>query len=159
MKLILVAVACILPLLGAAAVQQAQSNATPQKQTATPQKQAAPTAPATPADTGANLVNPQKPTAAALAEGKMHYGWDCAMCHGDNGNGKGGLAVSEKMTMPDFTNPATLKGLSDGQIFMIIRKGSATMPPEEKARADDKTVWNMVNYLRSMSQTTAAPAS
>lgn len=152
MKLILVALACILPLLGAAAVQQAQNNATPQKQTAPP----ATAAPATPADTGASLVNPQKPTAANLAEAKLHYSWDCAMCHGDNGNGKGSLAVDEKLTMPDFTNPAALKGLADGQIFMIIRKGMTNMPPEEKARADDATVWNMVNYLRSMSR---APAS
>lgn len=159
MKLILVAVACMLPLVGAAAVQSTQNNATPQKQAAPSAAQKAPAAPATPADTGANLVNPQKPTAANLAEAKLHYSWDCAMCHGDNGNGKGSLAVDEKLTMPDFTNPAALKGLADGQIFMIIRKGSKDMPSEEKARADDATVWNMVNYLRSMSQTTAAPAS
>ncbi len=146
MKLILVGVACMLPLLCAAALEQAQSGTKPQTKA---QTQAAPAAPAVIA--GANLVNPQKPTAALLAEAKQHYSWDCAMCHGDTGKGDGSLAVSEHLKMPDFTNPATLAGLKDGQIFTIIRKGSATMPPEAKARADDATVWNMVNYLRSMS--------
>jgi len=147
MKLILVGVACMLPLLCAAAVEQAQSGTKPQTP---PQAQAAPAAPTVIA--GANLVNPEKPTAALLAEAKQHYGWDCAMCHGDTGKGDGSLAVSEHLTVPDFTNSATLAGLKDGQIYTIIRKGTGKMPPEEKARANDATVWNLVNYLRSMSK-------
>jgi mono/diheme cytochrome c family protein len=147
MKLILVGVACMLPLLCAAAVEQAQSSPKPQAQT---QTQAAPAAPAV--IPGANLVNPVKPTAASLAEAKQHYSWDCAMCHGDTGKGNGSLAASEHMTVPDFTNPATLASLKDGQIYTIIRKGSVKMPPEDKARANDATVWNLVNYLRSMSE-------
>lgn len=147
MKLILVGVACMLPLLCAAAVEQAQNGTKPQTQT---QTQAAPIAPAV--VPGAQLANPEKPTAALLAEGKEHYSWDCAMCHGDTGKGNGSLAVSEHLTMPDFTNPAALAGLKDGQIFTIIRKGNGKMPPEEKARANDATVWNLVNYLRSLSE-------
>ena len=147
MKLILVGVACMLPLLCAAAAEQAQSGTKPQTQI---QTQAAPAVPAVVA--GANLVNPEKPTAALLAEAKQHYSWDCAMCHGDTGKGDGSLAVSEHLTMPDFTNPTALASLKDGQIYTVIRKGSAKMPPEEKARANDATVWNLVNYLRSMSK-------
>lgn len=157
MKLILVAFACMLPLFGATAVQQAQSSATPQTQTATEAKAAAPAA--APAVAGANLVNPVKPTKALLDEAKQHYGWDCAMCHGDSGKGNGSLATSEKLTMPDFTNPATLKGLTDGQLFTLIRKGEGKMPSEDKARANDAMVWNLVNYLRTMSQAPATPAS
>lgn len=154
MKLVLVAFACMLPLLGAVSVQQAQSGAKPQAQAA-PQTQAAPVAPA---DEGANLVNPVKATPASLATAKEHYGWDCAMCHGDTGKGNGGLAASEKLSVGDLTNPATLQGLSDGQLFMIIRKGSKDMPPEDKARANDTTVWDIVNYLRSMSKPATSPA-
>lgn len=164
MKLILVAVACMLPILGAAAVPQAQTSATPpQTQTkpqAAPPAQAKPqTKAAAPATTqaaapipGANLVNPVKPTKESLATGKLHYSWDCAMCHGDNGKGHGSLAQSEKLSAADFTNPATLQGLADGQIFTVIRTGMGKkMPPEEKARANDKVVWDLVNYLRSLS--------
>jgi mono/diheme cytochrome c family protein len=133
----------MLPLLCAAAVEQAQSGAKPQTA-------AAPAV--APVLAGANLVNPQKPTPAALAEAKQHYSWDCAMCHGDTGKGDGSLAVSEHLTMPDFTNPAALASLKDGQIFTLIRNGQGQMPPEEKARANDATVWNLVNYLRSLSK-------
>lgn len=159
MKLILVAFACMLPLLGATAVQQAQSGSTPSTQTPSQTKAAPPPAAAAPLLAGANLVNPVKPTAASLAEAKEHYSWDCAMCHGDNGNGKGSLAVSEKLTMPDFTNSATLSDMKDGQIFMVIRKGGPKMPSEEKARANDATVWNLVNYLRTMSKSAGTPAT
>lgn len=153
MKLVLVAVACMLPLLGATTARQAQSGSTPQTQT--PSTQAAPAAPSA---EGANLVNPVKPTAASLAAAKEHYSWDCAMCHGDTGKGNGSLATSEKMSVGDLTNPATLQGLSDGQIFMIIRKGSKEMPPEDKARANDATVWSLVNYLRTLSKPLTNPA-
>ncbi len=151
MKLTLVIVACMLPLLGAAAVQQTQKPA-PQTQTATK-------APAPQPSTGANLVNPVKPTKASQAHAKELYSYDCAMCHGANGNGKGSLAVSEKLAVPDFTNPATLSGVTDGEMFTIIRKGAPKMPSESKARANDDVVWNLVIYLRSMSKHSAAPAS
>lgn len=156
MKLILVGVACMFPLLCAAALQQSQPGAKPPTKAAPPVAAAA--APAT-AEAGANLVNPEKAKPALLAEAKEHYSWDCAMCHGDNGKGGGSLAVSEHLTMPDFTNPATLAGLKDGQIFTYIRKGGSKMPPEDKARANDATVWNLVNYLRSMSTAHAIAAN
>ena len=160
MKLFLVAVACMLPLIGAAAVPQTQNNATPQTQTK-PQSQTttpAPAAPA-PANNGASLVNPVKPTEASQKMAKERYGWDCAMCHGDTGKGNGSLAVSEKLSMQDLSNPSTLQGMSDGQIFTIIRKGAAQMPPEDKARANDNAVWNLVIYLRSLSKGEETPAS
>jgi len=172
MKLILVAVACMLPILGAAAVPQTQNPATPQTQTkpqAAPQPAAKPqTAPQTKAATpaaasapipGANLVNPVKPTADSQKMAKERYGWDCAMCHGDTGKGDGSLAASEKLKMKDLTNPSALAGLKDGQLYTIIRKGRGKMPPEEKARANDAAVWNLVIYVRSLSKPGATSAN
>ncbi len=142
MKLLMVMFACMLPLLGAAGIQQ----------TPTPSQTAS--APPPPPPSGANLVNPVRPTAASQAQAKKQYGWDCAMCHGDNGNGKGDLAVSEKMTLPDYTNPAALKGYTDGQLFVMIRDGYGQMPPEGQ-RANADTIWNLVIYLRSFSKKAA----
>ena len=34
-------------------------------------------------------VNPVKPTLESVARGKRMYGFDCAMCHGKGGDGKG----------------------------------------------------------------------
>ena len=41
-------------------------------------------------------ANPVKPTADSLAKGKKLYGYDCAMCHGKNGDGKGDMASDIK---------------------------------------------------------------
>jgi len=60
-----------------------------------------------PAD-AVHRVNPVKPTAESIAQGKKYYGYDCAMCHGDNGNGKGEVAIDEKLKIGDFSNKETL---------------------------------------------------
>ncbi|MBZ5573714.1 MAG: c-type cytochrome [Acidobacteriia bacterium] len=96
----------------------------------------------------ANQPNPVKPTAESLAKGKKIYGYDCAMCHGESGDGKGDV---EMKGMPDFTNPATLKNRTDGELFYIIRKGKGEMPPEgDRAKPED--LWNLVNYIRSFAK-------
>ena len=86
-----------------------------------PQETPSPTsATSIPAD-AASLVNPVTPTAESQAHAKTIYGYDCAMCHGANGNGKGDLVGDLKLTeMKDFTDPAALKGMSDGELFYII---------------------------------------
>ena len=48
-----------------------------------------------------NAKNPVTPTAASLAEAKTVYNRDCALCHGNNGNGKTDLATSMQLTMGD----------------------------------------------------------
>src|SRR6266446_4042635 len=89
-----------------------------------------PAAPAAvPADV-AGQVNPVKPTAVSQAFAKKMYGYDCAMCHGANGNGKGDLAVEQKLSLKDYTDPAALKDLSDGEIFSIIKNGKGQMTAE-----------------------------
>ena len=56
-------------------------------------------------------ANPVKATAESLAKGKKLYGFDCAMCHGDNGDGKGDMATDIK-NVTDFTNADAMKNLS-----------------------------------------------
>jgi mono/diheme cytochrome c family protein len=116
-----------------------------------PQQPAAPATPAAmPAD-AATLVNPVKPTAASQAQSKKMYGYDCATCHGDTGDGKGDLAADLKMTLPDFTDPAALKGVPDGEIFYVIKNGKGKMMGEgDRLKPDD--LWNMVIYVRSMAK-------
>jgi mono/diheme cytochrome c family protein len=99
----------------------------------------------------ARMVNPVKPTPASQAHVKKMYGYDCAMCHGENGNGKGDLVGDMKLTVKDYTDPAALKDLTDGQIFYIIKNGKGQMPGEgDRAKPDD--IWNMVIYVRSLAK-------
>jgi mono/diheme cytochrome c family protein len=65
-----------------------------------------------------------------LAEAKKYFGYDCAMCHGTNGDGKGNLAGSMNLKMNDWHEPATLAGLSDGEIFDIVVKGKGKLEGE-----------------------------
>jgi mono/diheme cytochrome c family protein len=95
-------------------------------------------------------VNPVKPTAESVARGRKIYAYDCAMCHGKDGDGKGDLA-SDYKNLTDFTNPETLKNRTDGELFYIIRNGKGDMPPEDQ-RAKDEDVWNMVNLVRSFAK-------
>jgi cytochrome c len=64
-----------------------------------------------------------KPTAASLERAKKLYQVDCAMCHGDNGDGKTDLAKDMQLSLPDWTNPATLAGKLDQSLFNAIRNG------------------------------------
>jgi mono/diheme cytochrome c family protein len=104
-----------------------------------------------------NQVNPVKPNPESLARAKKIYGYECAMCHGDDGSGAGDLAKNMKAKMADFRDPSALKGHTDGELFYIIEKGKGEMEGEGP-RLKPEDTWNMVNYLRSFAkgQTTAA---
>ena len=99
----------------------------------------------------ARMVNPIKPTPESLARAKKMYGYECAMCHGENGKGKGDLVADMKLVLKDYTDPASLKDLSDGELFYIIKNGKGKMPGEgERAKPED--LWNMVVLTRSFSK-------
>jgi mono/diheme cytochrome c family protein len=88
---------------------------------------------------------------------------DCAMCHGDNGNGKTDIATSMELTLADWTDPKSLAGREDWELFNIIRVGKDKMPPESSGRATDTEVWNLIIYIRTFSKlqpsTLVAPAN
>jgi mono/diheme cytochrome c family protein len=122
---------------------------------------AAPAAPATEAKIpleAVNQVNPVKPSAESLARAKKIYGYECGLCHGDNGGGAGDLAKSMKAKMVDLRDPAALKGRTDGEIYYIINHGMGEMEGEG-ARVKPDDTWNLVNYVRSLSKGQPAVAS
>jgi mono/diheme cytochrome c family protein len=110
------------------------------------------------ATTSSNKI-PVTPTPESQAKAKTLFGYDCVSCHGDKGDGKGDLAKDMGITVPDLTNPATLKDIPDETLFHTIHDGKGPMP-EEGDRAKTDEIWNLVVYVRSLSQKpgTAAPA-
>ena len=117
----------------------------------TAQEPAAPAAPSSIPPEAAHMVNPVKPTAESQAHAKKMYGYDCAMCHGANGNGKGELVADMKLTLKDYTDSAALKDMSDGELFYIIKNGKGQMPGEgDREKTDD--LWNMVILVRSFAR-------
>lgn len=103
--------------------------------------------------------NPVKPTAESQAKAKKIYGFDCALCHGDTGDGKTDLAKDMQLTITDMTDPKALADKSDAELFDVIRKGKDKMPPEDPARAKDQDIWNLVIYVRSLSKGSATAAA
>ena len=94
-------------------------------------------------------VNPVKSSPEGLAEARKVFGYDCEMCHGAKGDGKGEVVESMKLTMHDWREPATLANISDGEIFYIITKGKGKMMAEGD-RVPEKLRWNLVNLVRAL---------
>jgi mono/diheme cytochrome c family protein len=96
-------------------------------------------------------ANPVKATPESLTRAKKWWTLDCEMCHGKTGDGKGETAKDMKLTMADFTNPATLKDHTDGELFYIIKNGHNDMPAEGP-RIKTEEGWDLVNYIRSLAK-------
>lgn len=92
--------------------------------------------------------NPVRSTAAGLLQARRMYGYDCAMCHGKEGAGNGDMASSLKTRMRDYRDPASLKDMTDGDLFYIIQKGKGEMPGESD-RENAEQLWMMVRVVRS----------
>ncbi len=97
----------------------------------------------------------------AQEKAKALYKMDCALCHGDNGNGKTDIAKDMSLTMVDWTDPKSLSDRLDQELFSIIRNGKGKMPAEDAGRAKDEEVKNLILYIRGMSkdQPAAAPVA
>ena len=93
--------------------------------------------------------NPVKFTEVSVERGKKIFGTQCALCHGEKGDGTGGLATDMKLKLPDFTKPDTLKDRTDGELFAVIGTGKDPMP--SGSRLTETHRWNLVNYLRAVS--------
>lgn len=99
----------------------------------------------------AKRENPVKTSEASISGGKRTYKIDCEMCHGEKGDGKAELAESMELKLRDLRDPATLKEYTDGGLAYLIQKGKGKMPGEEGRLKGDQ-VWNLVNFLRSISK-------
>lgn len=143
-------------LAGSAAIFAQSQSQSQESQKPTTQAAATPAAPAyvIPPEF-AKKPNPVKATAESIAEGKKMYGYDCTPCHGPSGDGKGDLAADLKLNLKDFRDAASLKELSDGELYYIIFKGKGQMPPEEGRQKPDE-IWNMINFVRSMAKKSPA---
>jgi mono/diheme cytochrome c family protein len=114
---------------------------------------------AAPQDTGTPApTNPVKSTAASQEKAKKMYAVDCAVCHGDTGDGKTDLAKDMNLTLLDYSDPRALASKSDQQLFDLIRKGKDKMPAEDASRAKDAEVWGLVTYIRALSKNQPIPA-
>ena len=95
--------------------------------------------------------NPVPVTPERLAEARRFYKYQCAMCHGDEGDGKGDLADTMKLKMSDWTDATSLTGKTDGELFYILTNGKGQMTAQGDRIKEDMR-WNLVNLIRSFSK-------
>jgi mono/diheme cytochrome c family protein len=112
---------------------------------------------AKPANSNTEGKNPIKATPESLADAKKFFGYDCAMCHGATGDGKGDLAKSMDLKMNDWRDSSKLSALSDVEILDLIVKGKGRMVGEGD-RYPTEVVWELVNYVRSLDKKETAVA-
>jgi len=95
--------------------------------------------------------NPVPPTPEGLAEARRFYKYQCTMCHGENGDGKGDLVETMKLKMNDWRNVSSMEGRTDGELFYILTNGRGAMVGEGD-RTKEVIRWNLINLVRSFSK-------
>lgn len=99
--------------------------------------------------------NPIAPTAEGLAEARKFFGYNCAMCHGKDGDGKGDLAADMKLELHDWRDPSSIEKMTDGELFWIVSNGKGKMLGNGD-RDTEKMRWNYVNLVRFFGKKGAA---
>jgi mono/diheme cytochrome c family protein len=100
------------------------------------------------------LKNPETSNPESIEAGNKLYQRHCASCHGKGGKGDGGMALSGG-TPSDLTDEKWDFGASDGEIFTSIREGVSADMLEYKNKLDDKQIWQVVNFIRSIGPNTS----
>ena len=97
-----------------------------------------------------DVVNADKANGKKLFQ-KSAKPMACKMCHGAKGDGTGklGAAFKSPKAPRNFTCKATMKKVSAGQMFWIIKNGSKNQPAMvAHKKLKDKEIWDIVKYIR-----------
>lgn len=101
--------------------------------------------------------NPIALTPAVLADARAHFADHCAVCHGNDGKGEGGMGKQMYPRAPDMTLAATQQ-LSDGELFSIIENGVRLtgMPGFGTGTAESAaSSWTLVHFIRHLPKLSA----
>jgi mono/diheme cytochrome c family protein len=100
-----------------------------------------------------NLAKASIPGNASVEAGKVIFEKSakpmaCKMCHGNEGKGNGKLGKALKPHPRNFTCSDTMKNVSPGQMFWIIKNGSkGTGMMAHGKTLSDKQIWDVVKYI------------
>ena len=74
----------------------------------------------------------------------------CKMCHGSKGEGDGKLGAALKPVPRNFACSETMKDVSPGQMFWIIKKGSKSTGMVAHGKTlKDQEIWDVVKYIQT----------
>jgi mono/diheme cytochrome c family protein len=95
--------------------------------------------------------NPVPSTPEGLAEARRFYKYQCAMCHGESGDGKGDLVETMKLKMNDWRDASSMAGRTDGELYDVLTNGRGAMSGQGD-RTKEEMRWNLINLTRSFSK-------
>ena len=103
-------------------------------------------------DEAAAVPNPLADDVGSLASGAVLYAANCAVCHGETGEGDG-PAASGLVMAPSDLHEGHVQGLSDGALFYIISHGKPETPmPAWENILEENDRWQVVNFLRTFQE-------
>lgn len=99
-----------------------------------------------------DLKNPLAETPLGIAEARDHFADHCAVCHANDGSGRTMINAGLYPPAPDLRGEET-QGLSDGEIFSIIKDGIrfTGMPGWG---GEDEENWKLVSFIRHLPELT-----
>ena len=118
-----------------------------------PQNRTTPDAPAK----FAELKNPLEATEKRIKKGEVLFidtaqPMQCLHCHGARGDGTGELGLQADPPARNFTCAETMKSVSDGQMFWVIKNGiEGTAMPAYPDLADWQ-IWVLIHYVRQFGE-------
>ncbi|MBI4000529.1 MAG: cytochrome c [Nitrospira defluvii] len=99
------------------------------------------------------MKSPVASTPASIAQGKALYEGKgtCFNCHGKEGKGDGPAGAILNPSPRNFTNCKFHKKRKDGELFWVIKNGSAGtgMVSLVPAAITEEEAWTIINYERS----------
>ncbi|HUL77280.1 MAG TPA: cytochrome c [Vicinamibacteria bacterium] len=92
------------------------------------------------------LVSPE-----ARARGQALFAANCALCHGERGDGHGKRAAGFAKAPANFTDPYWRRQATPRRVFFVIREGLRGTPmPAWSFLSEDET-WDLAAYVLSLS--------
>ncbi|HEB91565.1 MAG TPA: c-type cytochrome [Deltaproteobacteria bacterium] len=108
------------------------------------------------ADTPAELrdkSNPLETGPEELAKAGDFYLQNCALCHGNDGKGRGPASRALRPRPMKFTDAELMARVSDGELFHAISAGShGTAMPPFGDRLTETEIWHLVTFVRGFSR-------
>jgi mono/diheme cytochrome c family protein len=91
------------------------------------------------------------------ARGKAVFQERCAICHGDNGNGKSAVAQASTIKPADFTNGPLMAKTSDRDLYRVVQDGGPAVGKSAQMLGfsgilSDAQIRDVVAYVRSLAR-------
>jgi mono/diheme cytochrome c family protein len=89
-------------------------------------------------------------SADARARGRHLFLEHCALCHGDNADGRGSRREGLSLPPRDFTDPTWRRSTSARRVYFAIREGVHGSPMPAWKGLDENAAWDLVSYVLSV---------